>query len=187
MKKPALGAIELKSIASGIVAADAILKKANVEILAANPICPGKYMLLFAGEVADVEESLAAGVKIAKGMVVNELFLPYLHEDVIPAISGATEVKEIKALGIIETFSIISCVLAADKAAKVAPIKLMEIRLANGIGGKGYFIITGELADVEASMAEAKQLVKDEGLLAGSEIIASPHAELIKRGILLRL
>lgn len=183
MIKPALGLIEFKSIAKGIFATDAIAKKASVEILSTNPVCPGKYIVIFAGEVADVEESLKAGLEAGDDLVVNDLFIPNLHPDVIPAISGATEIKEFGAIAVIETFSVASCVVGADLAAKASAIKLIEIRLANGLGGKGYFVMTGTLADIEASVEAAKEYIKAEGLLAGAEIIAAPHPDLIEKGV----
>ena len=57
MKEPALGLIELKSIARGIIATDAIVKKAPVKLLGTHPICPGKYMIIFAGEAAAQSDS----------------------------------------------------------------------------------------------------------------------------------
>lgn len=183
MQEPALGMIEFKSVARGILATDALAKKAPVKILETHPICPGKYMLLFAGEVADVEESLKAGLETGGDLVINDLFLPYLHRSVIPAITGTTVVEKFGALGIVETFSIASCVVAADIAAKLTPVKLCEIRLAQGLGGKAYFIMTGELADVEASLEAASNYVRKEGLLAASEIVQSPHPDLIEKGV----
>lgn len=183
MKEPAIGLIEFKSVARGIIATDAIVKKAPVAILETHPICPGKYMVLFAGEVADVGESLTEGVRVGGDMVVNELFLPYVHPDIIPAITGTTVIERFGAIGVIETFSVASCVAAADKAAKATPAKMVEIRLANGLGGKAYFVMTGELYDIEASILAAKGHVKSEGLLAGCEIIPAPHPDLINKGI----
>jgi microcompartment protein CcmL/EutN len=183
MQKPALGMIELNSVARGILATDAIAKKAPVDILSSNPICPGKYMVIFAGDVADVEESLKAGITAGDDGVINNLFLPQIHHDIIPAVAGACEIKQFDAIGIIETFSIASCIVAADLAAKASQAKLIEIRLANGLGGKGYFVMTGKLADIEASIDAAKKHVKKEGLLAGCEIIPAPHEDLIKQGI----
>ncbi len=183
MKEPALGLIEFKSIAKGIFATDAIVKKAQVRVLNTNPVCPGKYLVIFAGEVADVDEALKAGLATGGDMVINDLFLPHLHQDVIPAISGATKIEKFGALGIIEAFSVASCVAAADIAAKNAPVQLVEIRLANGLGGKAFFVMTGELTDVESSVAAAKDYIKAEGLLAGCEIIAAPHIDLINKGV----
>lgn len=183
MKEPALGVIEFKSIAKGIFATDAMAKKAPIRIVSTNPICPGKYLIIIAGEVADVCEAMTAGIEAGGDMIVNELFLPFLHEDIIPAISGSVDIEKFDAIGIIETFSVASCVAAADIAAKNAPIKLVEIRLANGLGGKAFFVMTGELSDIESSLEVAKEHIKEEGLLAGCEIIASPHIDVLKKGL----
>jgi microcompartment protein CcmL/EutN len=183
MKEPALGMIEFKSVARGIMVTDVIVKKAPVLLLETHPICPGKYVVLFAGEVADVEESLQAGLKAGGDLVVNDLFLPNAHRDIIPAITGSTVVETFGAVGVIETFSIASCVVAADKAAKMSPARLVEIRLAQGLGGKAYFVMTGELPDIEASIGAARDHARSEGLLAGCEIIPRPHPDLIRKGV----
>ena len=183
MQNSALGLIEFKSVAKGIFATDAVVKKASVEILSTNPVCPGKYLLMFAGEVAAVDAAFQAGLVAAGDMVINNLFLPYLHQDIIPAIAGATKIEKFGAIGVLEAFSVASCVAAADIAAKNTPIQLVEIRLANGLGGKAFFVLTGELADVESSVMVAKEYIQTEGLLAGSEIIAAPHADLLAKGI----
>lgn len=183
MKEPALGIIEYKSVASGIYSCDLMIKKAPIRILATHPVCPGKYMTIICGEVADVEESLKAGIKGGKDMVVNDLFLPYVHRSIIPAIAGTTEIDQFGSLGIIETFSLVSCVKAADIAAKKTPVKMIEIRLANGLGGKAYFVMTGELPDIEEALNSAKKAVIEEGMLADLAVIPSPHPELIRKGV----
>jgi microcompartment protein CcmL/EutN len=182
-KEPALGMIEYKSVARGIFSCDAMVKRAPVRIIETHPVCPGKYITIIGGEVADVEEAMKAGIESGTDMVVADLFLPYVHRSVIPAIAGTTRVEKFGAVGIIETFSVADCVQAADIAAKATPITLVEIRLANGLGGKGYFIMTGELADVEDSLEAAKGYVKREGMLAACELIPSPHPDLIDRGM----
>ena len=68
-------------------------------------------------------------------------------------------------------------------AAKATPVQLIEIRLANGLGGKGYFVMTGELPDVEDSLEAAAEFVKSKGMLAAREIIPSPHPDLIEKGV----
>jgi microcompartment protein CcmL/EutN len=136
-------------------------------------------MIVFAGDVAEVGESIKAGIAAGNDAVINKLFLPHIHTDIIPAITATTEIEKFGAIGVVETFSIASCIVAADQAAKTASVKLVEIRLANGLGGKGYFIITGVLADIEAAVDAAKEYIKTEGLLAGCEIIPAPHEDLI--------
>lgn len=175
--------IEFKSVARGIRTTDAIAKKAPVRILATNAICPGKYLVMFCGEVADVEESLNEGIRIGGDLIINDLFLPHIHRSIIPALTGTSIVEQFGSVGIIETFSVASCIKAADIAAKTTLIQIVEVRLANGLGGKGYFTMTGVQSDVEASLEAAKNHVKGEGLLAGYEIIENPHPDLIDKGI----
>ena len=67
----ALGIVELNSIASGIETADAMLKAAQVELVTAQAICAGKYMILLQGDVAAMKSALQAGEEIAGSHLVN--------------------------------------------------------------------------------------------------------------------
>jgi microcompartment protein CcmL/EutN len=183
MKDPALGMIEFKSVAKGFKVTDDMVKKAPITLVSTNAICPGKYMIIIGGEVADVEESLQKGLASGDDMIINHIFLPHVHEDIIPAISGTTTIDNFEALGIVETFSVSACVEAADIAAKATNIKLVEIRLANGLGGKGFFVFTGSQADVEVSLERAKEYIRSTGMLAGAEIIERPHPEMVEKGV----
>ena len=179
--EPAIGLIELNSIARGIVTMDAMVKKAPVRVLDAMPVCPGKYMVLIAGEVAPVESSMSAGLEVGGAYVIDHLFLPQVHQQVIPAILAVTEVEKLDALGIIETFSMASCIVAADRAAKTANIQLIEVRLAKGLGGKAYLTLTGEIAEVEAAVSAGVEYVTSQGLLVTQVIIPAPHEDLTEK------
>ena len=48
--QPAIGLLELSSIAVGILAADAMVKRSPVEVIYAGTAHPGKYLVLVAGE-----------------------------------------------------------------------------------------------------------------------------------------
>jgi microcompartment protein CcmL/EutN len=87
-------------------------------------------------------------------------------------------VKEVVSLGIIETFSIASCIIAADAAAKAANITLIEIRLARGLGGKAFTTLTGELHSVEAALGAATAAIEESGMLTMTTIIPAPHKSL---------
>src|SRR5207249_5075694 len=58
----ALALLEVSSLARGVVVADAVAKRARIELLQCGPVSPGKYLVLFAGGVGEVDESFAAGV-----------------------------------------------------------------------------------------------------------------------------
>ena len=174
----AVGFIEFNSVAAGIFTTDAMAKKSEIEVVDSRSVCPGKYIILITGLTGPVEESLAAGIEAGADAVTDHLFLPNVHPLVIPAILAAGPVGEIDALGVIETFSIPSCILAADAAAKEAEIRLLEIRLANGLGGKSFVTLTGEIPDIEATMEAGEGKVKAIGALVRTVTIPRPHPDL---------
>ncbi len=176
---PALGVVETASVARGLVVADQMVKKAPVELVLARPVSSGKHVILVSGEVADVEEAMAIAVTTAAATLVDGLQLPQaaegllaaLREQPAPPVEGA-------ALGIFETFSIASSLLAADAACKAAQIVLTELRLGDGLGGKAYFIVAGDQADVEAALDAAAQATPT-GMQLARELIARPHDDLL--------
>ncbi|MDD5556099.1 MAG: BMC domain-containing protein [bacterium] len=176
--EPAIGLIEFNSIASGILATDAMAKKAAVTVVDSRGICPGKYIVLVTGDVEAVENALEAGLRAGSGSVTEKLLLPNVHEQVIPALIAATPVQEIEALGVIETFNAPSCIIAADAAAKATDVRLVLIRVGNGLGGKSFVVITGGWADVEAAMAAALDRIKPLGALVRRIVIPNPHVDL---------
>ncbi len=171
----AIAIIETISIAIGIEITDAMAKMASVDVLESTPICPGKYMVLVAGGVSEVEASLKRGVEIGGDVVADTLFIPHVHSSVFPAILGAVEAEPLEALGVVETFTIASSILAADAAAKAARVRILEIRVAKGLGGKGFFTMTGEVHEVEAAMDAALAVARSSGTLVRSTVIPRPH------------
>ncbi|HBN09270.1 MAG TPA: propanediol utilization protein [Cyanobacteria bacterium UBA8530] len=175
---PAIGMIELNSIAYGILVTDAIAKKAPVRIHRSMTTCPGKYLVLFSGEVAAVEESFHKGGEVGAETVVDELFLPHVHPSVAPALDGVSPISSFDSLGVFETFSLASAIIAADKAVKATEVQLIEIRSPAGLGGKSFFVITGNLEDVQAAMEEATASIKGSGMLVRQVVIPNPHEDL---------
>ncbi|HZK53328.1 MAG TPA: BMC domain-containing protein [Desulfosporosinus sp.] len=174
----AIGFVELNSIAKGIEAADAMLKAAQVELLEAKPVCPGKYIVMVSGDVAAVQSSVDAGKRIGASSVFDDFTLPNVHPQVIKAISCSTQVSEIRALGIIETFSIASLIVAADTAAKSGQVDLIEIRIGMGIGGKSFVTLTGDVSSVTSSIEAGVVLASERGMLIEKVVIPSPHYNL---------
>ena len=179
IEKPAIALIELRSIARGLKTCDEMMKKAPVQLLEARTLCPGKYMILVAGSVAPVEESFNKGMEIGDDMVVEELFLPNAHEQLIPAMEVCTTPPKVDALAVLETFTVASTILAADASAKAANISLIEMRLANGLGGKSFYTMTGEIAEIEAAVDAGKKAIEDMSTLVAVEIMPRPHKDLV--------
>ena len=113
-----LGALEFNSIVIGIEALDQMVKVAQIQIIDARTISSGKYLIIFSGDVASVEYAYKAGFETGKNFIVDKLFLPQVHPDVIPAIGNTTNIGAWNTIGMIETLSIVSSIDVADIAAK---------------------------------------------------------------------
>ena len=175
-----VGFLELNSIAKGVEAADAILKAAQVELTFAKPVCPGKYSILFTGEVAAVKASLDAGMAVGESHVVDSTVIPRIHPQVIEAINQATDFHGTGAIGVMEFFSITAAVYGADAAVKAANVTLLDVRLGMGLGGKSFVVMTGDVASVKASVEAGSEEGKNNGLLVSSVVIPSPRPEIFE-------
>ncbi|MGL4861219.1 MAG: BMC domain-containing protein [Enterobacteriaceae bacterium] len=174
----AIGLVELNSIAKGIEVADAMLKSAQVKLLSAKTLCPGKYMVMVGGEVASVRQSVESGVEVAQHLLVDQFVLPNIHPSILPALSGVSDVNRHQAAGVVETYSVAACIEAADKAVKTANVDLVRIHMAFGIGGKCYLVLTGDVADVTSAVEAASASAGEKGLLVYQMVIPRPHEEL---------
>ncbi len=176
---PALGLLELESLARGVVVADALVKRAAVHIAIAEAVTPGKYLLVFVGGEAEVAEAFAAGQEVGGALVLDALHLPHVDERVAAAlVSGRVErVGPDDAVGIVELHTVAATIRAADVAMKRALVRLTHLQVARGIGGKGWFTLAGAQHDVEAALEGAAAAVEPT-LLVTTELIQRPHAEL---------
>jgi microcompartment protein CcmL/EutN len=176
----AIGAIELSSIGIGYQIEDEMLKAASVDVLIARTICSGKYLIVIGGGVSDVEASVQAGLAGAGEAIIDHLIIPNVHPTLFPALgqSVALGPEEAGALGVIETFSGVSVLAAADAAAKAARITLLRIHVAMALGGKGLCLMTGTVADVRQGVQVAAEEVRRRGLLVSEIVIPRPSREL---------
>ncbi|UCH64394.1 MAG: BMC domain-containing protein [Ignavibacterium sp.] len=181
--KNSIGLIELGSIASGMQAADIMLKTSEVEILVSRTICSGKYMTLIAGDVAAVNSSVNNAVDNIGFGVIDSFVIPNVHPTIFPAIAGHNEVEMLESLGIVESYSVASLIEGADAAVKAAKVKLVELRLAMALGGKAFFSVTGEVSAVTSAAEAAANIISEKGLLVNKVIIANPRQELLSEMI----
>ncbi len=178
----AIGLVEVASIGVGLKVEDAMLKAASVELLVARTICSGKYLIVVGGEVSAVRASVSAGVAVAEDALIEERVIPRVHPSVFPAIGLSVPLTEtvIEALGVVETFSASSAVEAADAAAKAAPVTLLRVHLAMAVGGKGFLLMTGDVAAVHASVEAAAAVAAADGMLVSKQVIPAPRRELLE-------
>jgi microcompartment protein CcmL/EutN len=175
--EPALALLEFSSIAAGVYAGDAMVKRAQLDVVHAGTVHPGRFLVLVGGSVAEVEEALKAGQENALDSLNDHIFLPSVHPDVVKAIAGERATQISDALGIIETQSVPAAILAADKGIKGAQVSLIEIRLADGLNGKGLVFFSGLVSDVEAAIEFSTRSLQN-GQLVKQVVISKLHAEM---------
>ena len=176
----AVAAIELSSLGVGYLVQDSVLKAAQVDVLIARTICSGKYLFVFGGGVSDVEAGMETAIQTGGDAVVDSLVVANAFEGIFPALGQSVVLapNEIGALGIVETFSAVSAVVAADHAGKAARVTLFRLHLAMAMGGKGLLMLTGSVADVTAAVQAATNAVRQRGLLVSEIVIPRPNREL---------
>lgn len=173
--------MELKSIPIGILTADEMIKAAEVELLLATPICPGKYVIVVSGNVGSVESSMKTGIETAGTFLIGNYIINNVHEMIPSAISGTVDIESVGAIGAIETITAMTSIKAGDIAAKASKIKLIEIRIARGLGGKGFLVFTGDIASVQSAMRACETELMDTGEIISTCVIPSPSKELVSK------
>lgn len=153
--------LEFSSIAMGTRASDALAKKAPVEILRAGSLQPGKYAVLFGGDVASVYESHAEGIRIGEDCLIDRVLLPDVEPRVLAAILGKKSHWNHDTVGIIETPTLAAVIAACDAGVKGADVQIVQIRLGDDLGGKGLAYFAGEQGDVEAAVEIGRAAVAD--------------------------
>ncbi len=180
MKIQSLGMIEFSSIAAGIESADHMVKAAMIEPLFVKTICPGKFIVAVHGEVASVNSSVDAGLACAQETAVDHFVIANISPAVIPAMTATTTGETGPAIGVIETFSVPAAILAADMAAKAADVVVVEVRIAMGLGGKAFTLLSGDIASVEAAVEAGTETVKSSGLLVRKVVIPAMDSQLLQ-------
>jgi len=177
--EPALALLEFTSIAVGVLAGDAMVKRATLDVIHAGTVQPGRFLVLVGGAVAEVEEALKAGKEVGAEALHDHIFLPGVHADVVRALAGGRTPQEADALGIIETRTVPAAIQAADKGIKGAQVNLLEIRLGDGLDGKGLVFFTGIVSDVEAALDIADKALQPEQKVR-QVVIPQLHGEMAR-------
>ena len=176
----AIGLVELTTVSTGFKAADDMSKAADVEILQAEVTCPGKFVVLIAGDLSAVRASVDSVKGRYGDKVIDHFVLGNPHYSIFPAIYGTNQVEKVEALGILECYDVAALIVAADLAAKTAIVDLLELRLAKGMCGKSYMTLTGSVSAVTAAIEKAKAESADRGMFLDSAVIARPSDKLAK-------
>lgn len=177
---PAIALIEFSSVAVGIRAGDAMVKRAPITVLKSGTVHNGKYLVFVGGSVASVGESFEEGLAVGGDRVIDRVLLADVHPQVHDAVLGARKTCSSDALGIIETSTVAAMIRASDAGVKGADVQIVEIRLADDLGGKAFSIFAGRVEDVEAAIEIARDATQSEFWLQ-STLIPRLHAQMAKQ------
>ena len=147
-------------------------------MLEANLVEPGKYLVLFAGGVAEVEEAFDEALEVGAAEVLDRLLLPMVHQDILPGLAGKVSCTDPDTIGIVETTTVSAGLLACDRALKDALVELAGLRITPGLGGKAFFVVHGSQHDVEAALEVAKERLEEQQLRQ-LELIPRPHEDFL--------
>ena len=173
-----IGVVEISNIVKGYVACDGVLKTAAVEMVMAQPVCPGKFVMIFGGTISAVTAACDYVEGVFGEFIIDVQKFGNIEKRVFDGLNGATESTYTGALGIVETFSVAACILAADAALKAANVELCDIRIARGMGGKSFVSVTGSVGAVSAATEAGAMRAQEDGLLVDRDVIAAPHGDL---------
>lgn len=178
--RKAVGFVEIKSIPVGIQTADEMVKAGNVELLLASPMCPGKYIIIIGGQVGPVKAAMSKAELVSGIYLIDTHVIDNVREEVLPAIAGIGTPNEIQAVGAIETISALTAVIAADVAVKASNVSIVDLRVARGLGGKGYLVITGEVSSVKSAVNACLAKLGISGEVTSTSIIPRPHKSIVE-------
>lgn len=150
---PALAIVEFSSIAVGTRAADALMKKSPVVLRRAGSFQPGRFAALFTGGVAEVDEAFVEALRVGAEALVDRLLLADIDETVLAATLGKnSNWNDGDCLAVIESSTLAGVIEASDAAVKGAAVRIIQMRLGDGLGGKGVAHLIGEQHDIEAAV-----------------------------------
>ena len=151
----ALALLEFESIASGILASDLMVKRAPIALLKCGTIHPGRFLVLVGGRVASTEEAFRVGRRLGESerTLTDSVFLGDVHPALHDAVIGERREVSGDALGVFETHSSPALLAAVDAAVKSTPVALVEVRLADDLGGHAFALMSGDLTDTETALS----------------------------------
>ena len=177
-----IGIIEISSVATGYAVEDVMLKAGNIQLLMARSICSGKFLIVVSGDVTSVAAAVQAGGVAAGASLIERRQIARVHPSVLAAISNAVDIdpRQLRSIGVIETFSAASIIAVADAAVKSADVTLLRVHLAMALGGKGFVLMAGDVSSVQAAVAAGSKVAAEDGMLVGRSVIAAPSEELFR-------
>lgn len=178
-----VGAIEFSSVAVGYRALDAILKASATTLRLARVVSPGNFLVVFSGSVGAMNAGMDAARAVGGDAVVDYLTVANIHPALFPAMEGSVVLapESFEALGVVETRTAVSAMVAADAACKAARVELFRLEFSAELHGKGLLLMNGSLASVQAAVDAAVASLQERGTLLETTVLARPERELFPK------
>jgi microcompartment protein CcmL/EutN len=177
MNLDTLGLVESRTIAAGIFLADKMVKAADVTLVKASTICAGRYFIQISGTRSAVETAVASAEE-SDYSLVGSFVISNVHPDLLQGVGRCREIPAGDAIGVVECKTVSAGVIAADQALKKASVQLARLVIGQGISGKSYFILHGEIAEVEEGVSAAIQVL--DRYLLETVVLPAPDATIIE-------
>jgi microcompartment protein CcmL/EutN len=154
--------LDIDDVPRGLLTLDLLVKEAEVVVYSAGTVQAGRYLILFGGEVAPVEVSFYRAVDIAKAALIDGVLLPYAEPRIAPAVLEGAQRWPCPgdSLGVLQSGSSPTMLRCVDAALKGAEVDLMQLRIADGLGGRAIATLWGATHDVEAAIELAERAVR---------------------------
>jgi microcompartment protein CcmL/EutN len=175
-----IGAVEFKSIAKGMFVTDEMLKSAQVSLMLATSLCPGKYLTIVEGETSSVEKAVEVAERLGGRHVFSSFVINGVNREIIDSISGRSKAALKSSIGIIESQHMANIISAADVSLDSAEVGIVDFRLGKGCGVNSFYIITGTLAAVDEAVKSAADFLSALGSLLAFRVIANPDRDLLR-------
>lgn len=194
-----LGLIETHGLTPAMVAIDAMLKAAAVQIFQVELNDLYGVCVKVTGRVADVQTALETGRRVADAMHGRPVItvIPQLSAAAQPGIRSVPEFNPLiqqavvfeeasepmnastpLALGFLETQGFTAVFEAIDTACKAADVEVVGKEKLGG--GYVTVVIQGELSAVSAAIAAGKEKVEGLGKLIAAHVLARPSPAVLK-------
>ncbi len=169
----ALALLEFDSVAAGVLAVDRMLKQAPIAMLRCGSVHPGRYLVLVGGSVASTQEAYEAGVRSGcdQGALADRILLPDPHPMLAGAVAGGRTPPSGESVGVIEVSTSPSLLRGVDFALKGVPVSLVEIRLADDLGGRALAVFDGLFPDVQEALEMAGSHLGEGAVVCGSSLL----------------
>ena len=178
----AIGLIEVEGVAGIILAADAAVKAADVDLLGWDSI-GGFTTVLFSGSISDVGAALSSGTEAARQVVEHVVSAPVTQpsEPCLSFVSNPVQKDALVrsgALGLVETHGYAAHVYVDDEMAKTAAVDVVEVLTVHN--RVVCSLVQGDVGAVREAISRAQTRLQDYPHLMSTAVLPQPRPEVLQ-------